>query len=158
MQIHHFEAKIFYQNFASIQKRRQYTKSVLSILSWRLAAWILLMTSSISFIFWVIKTLPFWKYFQLKLETTQTKKKKWYDFTFGGHLYGQHDLSLDSEESGIINRKGFAHYSSDNLLQNTRKWRTCKKTLAAHRCSWSNELENIRTYQGIPVFCCKLKF
>jgi len=41
------------------KKKESQTKSVLSRLSWRLAACTRLMTSSISFIFWVIKTLSF---------------------------------------------------------------------------------------------------
>jgi len=30
-------------------------------------------------------------------------------FTSGGHLYDQHDLSLNSGEPGIMNRKGITH-------------------------------------------------
>jgi hypothetical protein len=67
------------------------------------------MTSSISFIFWVIKTLSF-KSFNSKLSPVKPPQKheSLKDdemHTSGGHLYVQHGLSLDSEEPGIIQKK-----------------------------------------------------
>jgi hypothetical protein len=65
------------------------------------------MTSSISFIFWVIKTLSFEVLTQI-YHQSNSQTQNMIDgamFTSGGHLYGQHDLSLNSGEPGIINRK-----------------------------------------------------
>jgi hypothetical protein len=81
------------------------------------------MTSSISFIFWVIKTLSF-KSFNSKLSPVNPPppKKKHESLkddemhTSGGHLYVQHGLSLDSEEPGIIQKKQKKRKKTNGLL------------------------------------------
>jgi hypothetical protein len=78
------------------------------------------MTSSISFIFWVIKTLSF-KSFNSKLSPVNPPQKheSLKDdemHTSGGHLYVQHGLSLDSEEPGIIQKKQKKRKKTNGLL------------------------------------------
>lgn len=71
--------------------------------------------------------------FQLKLDIAQTPESIKNVITSDGRLYGQHDLSLNSEESEIIKRKGIAQYSTKRhcritLSNSIKKGRSCRES------------------------------